>query len=73
MDVVIIRLTPDTHRLRVERSDGTVDEITLNSRSFLNHSAPRVLRPGAALSVGWCCRAWWRTSSPCTTTGPAET
>lgn len=37
MDVVFTRLTPDTHRLRVERDDGTVDEITLNSRSFLHH------------------------------------
>ena len=37
MDVVITRLTPDTHRLRVERDDGTVDQITLSSRSFLQH------------------------------------
>ena len=37
MDVVITRLTPDSHRLRVERDDGTIDEITLSSRSFLQH------------------------------------
>lgn len=37
MDVVITRLTPDTHRLRVERDDGTTDEIVLASRSFLLH------------------------------------
>jgi hypothetical protein len=37
MDIVITRLTPDRHRLRVERDDGTVDEIELGSRSFLLH------------------------------------
>ena len=37
MDVIITKLTPDTHRLRVERDDGTSDELELSSRSFLHH------------------------------------
>lgn len=50
MDVVFTRLTPDTHRLRVERDDGPVQTLMRSEadveayRSMLEHVAPSLAR-----------------------------
>lgn len=37
MEIVFTKLSDEEHSVRIERADGSVDSLKLNSRSFLRH------------------------------------